>query len=215
MATWRFDFDADNGMLGHPCPSILDALDNGPGSWVFYDGPEGTWGPQDVSQILHEFACDTARVALQRAAEATGQPPDPRSINAIEVKERWLRGEVTDKELDIARAAAWAAYATRDANWAGYPEADDSWKLVFAHWASAYAARAAAYASGYCARATAWAVAGTVWSAAAERISVEAPETVRQRLNDDLESRIRAALGMAEGTGVDQSGPDWSSSTGR
>jgi len=37
--------------------------------------------------------------------------PDPRSIAAIEAKRKWLRGEITDKELDAARAAA------RDVAW--------------------------------------------------------------------------------------------------
>lgn len=37
--------------------------------------------------------------------------PDPRSINAIAVKRRWIAGEATDAELADADAAAWAAEA--------------------------------------------------------------------------------------------------------
>ena len=46
---------------------------------------------------------------------------DPRSIAALDVAERYARGEATDEELsaasDAAAAAAWAAVAARDAAW--------------------------------------------------------------------------------------------------
>ena len=58
--------------------------------------------------ILHEFACRCAEYALSFVDN-----PDPRSIAAIEAKRKWLRGEITDKELNAARAAARAA--ARDA----------------------------------------------------------------------------------------------------
>ena len=61
--------------------------------------------------ILHEFACRCAEYALSFVDN-----PDPRSIAAIEAKRKWLRGEITDKELDAARAAAGAA--PRAAAWA-------------------------------------------------------------------------------------------------
>ena len=35
--------------------------------------------------------------------------PDPRSINAIAVKRRWIAGEATDEELAAAEADAWVA----------------------------------------------------------------------------------------------------------
>lgn len=62
--------------------------------------------------ILHEFACRCAEYALSFVDN-----PDPRSIAAIDAKRKWLRGEITDKELDAARAAAWDAAwdAARDA----------------------------------------------------------------------------------------------------
>ena len=56
--------------------------------------------------ILHEFACRCAEDALSRIYN-----PDPRSINAIVVKRRWIAGEATDEELAAARTAAWAAQA--------------------------------------------------------------------------------------------------------
>ena len=58
--------------------------------------------------ILHEFACRCAEYALSFV-----ESPDPRCIAAIEAKRKWLRGKITDAELDAARDAAW--YAARDA----------------------------------------------------------------------------------------------------
>ena len=54
--------------------------------------------------ILHEFACRCAEDALSRIDN-----PDPRSINAIAIKRRWIAGEATDEELATARDAACAA----------------------------------------------------------------------------------------------------------
>ena len=51
--------------------------------------------------ILHEFACRCAEYALSFV-----ESPDPRSIAAIEAKRKWLRGKITDAELDAARVAA-------------------------------------------------------------------------------------------------------------
>jgi hypothetical protein len=62
-------------------------------------------------RVLHEFAIWCADEALKRVGN-----PDPRSLNALEVKRRWLRGKATDEELAAARAAAWdAARAAMDA----------------------------------------------------------------------------------------------------
>ena len=54
--------------------------------------------------ILHEFACRCAERALSRIDD-----PDPRSLKAIEVKRKWLRGEVNDEELSASEVSAWAA----------------------------------------------------------------------------------------------------------
>lgn len=56
------------------------------------------------SDILNEFACRCAERALSRV-----ENPDPRSVAAIQAKRAWLRGEITDAELDAAWDAAWAA----------------------------------------------------------------------------------------------------------
>ena len=58
----------------------------------------------DATRILHEFAVTCAEDALALVAQ-----PDERSVEAIDAKRRWLRGEITDEELDAAEAAAWAA----------------------------------------------------------------------------------------------------------
>jgi hypothetical protein len=58
----------------------------------------------DATQTLHEFACDQAEAALDRA-----KVNDARCRAAIETKRRWLRGEASDSELDAARDAAWDA----------------------------------------------------------------------------------------------------------
>lgn len=76
--------------------------------------------------ILHEFACRCAEYALSFADN-----PDPRSIAAIEAKRKWLRGEITNKELYAAQDSAW--YAADAAAW------DAAWNAAW------NAARAAAW----------------------------------------------------------------------
>jgi len=99
----------------------------------------------DATKILHEFACSCAEDAL-----ALVERPDERSVAAIAAKRRWLRGEITDEELDAASAAAWAA--SRDARDAARAEA------LAALDAALYVARAAAWAaSRSAARAASWA----------------------------------------------------------
>ena len=62
-------------------------------------------------KILRLFAVDCARRALARLAN-----PDPRSVAACDVAEKFANGEATVKELQIARNDAYdAAYAARTA----------------------------------------------------------------------------------------------------
>jgi acyl-CoA synthetase (AMP-forming)/AMP-acid ligase II len=58
--------------------------------------------------ILHEFGCRTAEWALVLVALG-GAEIDPRSVEAIDTKRRWMRGEASDKELSAAWSAAWSA----------------------------------------------------------------------------------------------------------
>lgn len=89
--------------------------------------------------LLHEFACRCAEWALSLV-----NAPDPRSVEAIRVKRRWMAGEATDDERSAAWAAAWGA--ARSAAWA-------------AAWA---AMRSAAWAAT---RSEAW---GAAWLAATD-----------------------------------------------
>lgn len=57
---------------------------------------------------LYELACTFAERVLIREREK-GREPDVRSWEAIEAKRKWLRGEITDRELAAASAAASAA----------------------------------------------------------------------------------------------------------
>jgi len=54
--------------------------------------------------VLHEFTSLCAEQALARVAN-----PDPRSVEAIACKRRWLAAAATDAELATACAAAYAA----------------------------------------------------------------------------------------------------------
>jgi len=77
----------------------------------------------------HEFALACARRVQHLMS-------DPRSVAALDTRERWLRGNATDAEMDAAWAAARdaASAAARDAAWD-------------AEWAASAAARAAASAA--------------------------------------------------------------------
>lgn len=90
----------------------------------------------DATNVLHEFACWCAEQALLKEREA-GREPDQRSWAAIEAKRKWLRGEITDSELEAARDAALAAAAQDDAM-------DAAWAARAAAWDVAWAAARAA-----------------------------------------------------------------------
>lgn len=127
--------------------------------------------------ILHEFACRCAEYALSFV-----ESPDPRSIAAIEAKRKWLRGEITDAELDAARGEARDAahdatmYAARVA--ARVAAQDVAWVIArvieqdtaCAAWAAADAAWAAALDTA-CA---AWAAEKAAARAAASRAARDA-----------------------------------------
>jgi hypothetical protein len=94
-----------------------------------------------TDRILREHACWCARQAL-----ALVDNPDSRSIQAIEVSERFARGEATAKELKIAQKAAYDV-AWRAADVAA-AEAAYYVVKVAAHAAAHAAARAAAWYAG-------------------------------------------------------------------
>jgi len=61
----------------------------------------------DVLRTLHEQACRIARDVLPIWERR--YPQDMRPRRAIEAKEAWLRGELSDEALQVARADAAAA----------------------------------------------------------------------------------------------------------
>ena len=116
-------------------------------------------------KTMRLFAVWCARQAL-----ALVDNPDPRSVNAVDVAERYANGNATKKELAAAWAAAWAAalYADWAADWAAALYAD--WAAArAAAWAAARAAaRAADWAADWAAaRAAAWAAA---WAAQVKQL---------------------------------------------
>ena len=97
--------------------------------------------------MLHACACRCAEDALSRIDN-----PDPRSINAIVVKRRWIAGEATDEELAAAWADAEAALAAARA--AALAAAQD---VSWAAWHAACAAAETAWAAARAAQDASWA----------------------------------------------------------
>lgn len=132
------------------------------------------------THILHECACRCAEDALSRI-----DIPDPRSINAIAVKRRWIAGEATDEELAAAEADAWAAARTA---WA----ARAAWAAAWA--AAEAAARTAAQADAQAAaRTAAWAAQAATWVARAA-----AWAAARNAQVDMLTQMLREYVGAGE-----------------
>jgi hypothetical protein len=101
-----------------------------------------------TDRILREHACWCARQAFARVDN-----PDSRSIQAIEVSERFARGEATLEELKIAqKAAAEAAY------YAAYVDGvNTAWHAAMAAYNITWAAdTAAAEAAVFTAYDTSW-----------------------------------------------------------
>ena len=104
----------------------------------------------DATMILHEFACRVAEIALSKVVN-----PDPRSLAAIKAKRKWMKGKISDKELDAARSAArpvaWSA--ARSAAWYAAESSAES----AARSAAWYAAESAAWSASWSAeRSAAW-----------------------------------------------------------
>lgn len=131
---WQYDKDKDKA-------AKLEEIGRRKAEWTALDVldlPDEEVSPEDKlwavlreefvsAPILHEFGCRCAEEALKLV-----ENPDPRSVAAIEAKRKWMRGEITGKELQAARDAARAA---RDAA---------SEVACEAAWNAARAARAAA-----------------------------------------------------------------------
>ena len=138
------------------------------------------WLVSDAIETLIDRLTERQRLefALACARRVQHIMTDSRSIAALDTRERWLRGEATDEEMDAARAAAWdagaeawdaeaeawaaaraaeraAVSAARDARDAAWYAADEE-DAAFAAWYAAWAARDAAGHSALAARDAAW-----------------------------------------------------------
>ena len=91
--------------------------------------------------------------ALRCARRVQHLMRDPRSVAALDTRERWLAGSATDEEMAKAVAAARAAW------WASEAEAAPRTSTRIAAWAAADAARAARDAASDAADAAGTAVA--------------------------------------------------------
>ena len=90
---------------------------------------------------------------------------DPRSLTALDVAERYAKGEATDKELSTAWAAAWDA---ADAAWDAARDAasEAAWAAASAaSWDAADAATAASWDAADAASAASWDAAWAAWDA--------------------------------------------------
>ena len=107
-------------------------------------------------KLLHELACQFAEYSLHIFEKK--YPDDKRPRLAIEAKRAWIKGEISDEELSIARDAAGDAA-----------------------WAARAAARAARAAAGYAAWAARDAARDAAWDAAraAARDAARAAEAAR------------------------------------
>jgi hypothetical protein len=94
-------------------------------------------------------ACACARRTLE-AERAAGREPDPRSWRAVEVAERYARGEATADELAAAAAAALASACAVA-------------RAAAAAWSAACAAAAACAAEAWAAREAAEAMRADAW----------------------------------------------------
>jgi len=133
----------------------LDACIDGIASAMRCSTPQEAWEkakPPYLIWIFFKIADDNTkdRFGLWSARQVQHLMTDPRSIAALDTKEKWLNGEATDEELKIAleaaRAAAYAAHAAavRDAAVAAYYAADAA---AYASDGDAAAANAAAAAA--------------------------------------------------------------------
>jgi hypothetical protein len=136
--------------------------------------------PERTDRLLRLIACACAEMAIGWS----GEPPDRRSVDAIDTARRYADGIATPEELAATRSAAWsatraarsAAWAASDAAWAAAWAAasdaasDAAWAAAWAAacdaaWVARYAARSAAWVARYAARSAAWVASDAAWVA--------------------------------------------------
>lgn len=131
---------------------------------------------------------------------------DSRSLDALEVAERYARGAAGNTELAAARTAAWAA-ATEAAGAAATEAVKAPAWAIASTAAGAAATEAAMEAAAEAAMEAAWAAAWTAakaaaraaaWTAAAEAAMTAAREAAREAARDAQAAKLRAILAAGE-----------------
>lgn len=81
-------------------------------------------------EVLHEFSVKVAYYSLKNFEKEF--PDDNRPRKAIEAKEKFIKGEITEKELSTARSAAWSAAesAAESAAWSAESEVHNYFSKV-------------------------------------------------------------------------------------
>lgn len=187
----------DNGM--HGSVRLIDALRYASGPIVcrvkiegdVIEGDDKLCGRRrtvlwmlDATQILHEFACQCTEDAL-----ALVEQPDARSVEVIAAKRKWLKGEITDKELDAAWTASWAA--AQEAAWGARAAADAA--LAAARAASESAVAAARSAALEAAEAAVAVALAAERDAARAIVRAVAWDAARDKQNERLTSMVMEA----------------------
>ena len=149
----------------HPCRSGWEKLLAGLGKTAADDEPLAFSRIAEINGISDAVWCCRAEpqhwrtwqtFAVWCARQVQHLMTDPRSTAALDVAERYIRGDATLEEMDAARNAAWDA--ARDAAWAAARAA--AWAAArAAAWDAAWDAAGAAArdAAGAAARDAAWA----------------------------------------------------------
>lgn len=151
-----------------PCGPGWEMLLRGLGKAKADDEPLGIATILDINDLDDALWClraveghdkEIRLLAVAYARDVQHLMTDPRSIAALDVAERFAKGEATAEELAAARAAAWdAALAAGDA------------------WAAGAAARASALAAAGAAGDAAGDAAWAAWAARAARASARAAD---------------------------------------
>jgi hypothetical protein len=125
---------------------------------------------------------------------------DERSLNALDVAEKFANGEATKEELAAASGAAWAAGAARDAAYsasdAAYSASDAAMaaRTAASDAASDAAGDAARAAAGDAARAAAWAAMAAGAAMAARAATVAATVAAGDAARADQQAKLREMI---------------------